>query len=65
MVVVTVSGTVRFQAKAVAQEAAVPVLALPVGVQSASAVPGARRAWGPVEVVVAVVGGAGELVIGA
>lgn len=60
----TVSGTARFQAKAVAQGATVPFPVVPAGVQPVPAVPEVRRAWGPVEVV-AVVGGADELVIGA
>ena len=60
--VVTVSGTARFQAKAGADGAVAPFLVLPAGVQHAPVVPGVRRAWGPVEVV-AVVGGAGELVL--
>jgi hypothetical protein len=59
---VTASGTVRFQAKVGADGAVAPFPVLPAGVQPAPAVPGARRAWGPVEVVV-VVGGAGELVL--
>jgi hypothetical protein len=56
---VTASGTVRFQAKAGADGAVAPFPVLPAGVPLAPAVPEARRAWEPVEVV-AVVGGAGE-----
>ena len=60
--VVTVSETARFQAKAVAPGAAPLFPALPVVVQLVPAAREARRAWGPVEVV-AVVGDAGELVL--
>ena len=61
--VVTASGTDRFQAKAVAPGAIAPFPVLPAGVQPAPAAPEVRQAWGPVEVVPAVVGGADELVL--
>jgi len=65
-VVVTVSETARFQAKAAADGAVAPFLVLPAGVQPAPAVPGARPAWAEECVAVGVaVAGADELVIGA